>query len=60
MKNQVLETVVSPQDLLKEDMKSIKGGVRLNAGISCNPKGKVVIRCKKNGEVKEAKSISAW
>jgi len=52
---QNLEFVVEPQDILKNQLKSIKGGT---ATIECSPKGE--IKCTPKGVIKDTQCISAW
>ena len=53
---QNLEFVVEPQDVLKKQLQSIKGGTATD--IKCNPEG--IILCHPTGKVKSTQSISAW
>ena len=57
-KNQILEVIVEPQDLLKEKMQNIRGGGASGA-VECTPKG--MIACSPKGKIKGKEAvISAW
>ena len=56
-KNQILEVIVEPQDLLEEKMQSIRGGTA-PADVKCSPTGE--IRCRPKGKVGIKEQISAW
>ena len=56
-KNQILEVIVEPQDLLKEKMQSIRGGSS-PTDVKCSPEG--IINCIPKGKIKGKSKITAW
>jgi len=57
-KKQSIVFVVEPQDVLTEQLVSIKGGNTSTASIECNPRG--IIECRPKGTIKKVESISVW
>ena len=50
--------VVEPQDVLTEQLQSVKGGNTSSSSIKCTPEG--IIVCRPKGKIKASESISAW
>ena len=55
---QIIEFIVEPQDVLTDQLQSIKGGNSSSTSIECNPKGRIA--CSPRGTIKNTVSISAW
>lgn len=51
-----LETIVAPEDLLKNELANIRGGLQ-SSSVTCNTGN---VKCKKDGNVNRSASLSVW